>query len=280
MKKILVPTDFSPNANKALDYAIQIAKRNQADIYLVHASNLLESSFPGDSTMTTSYNEAVTKQAYESLELLRKSIEDTEDVLVNTQLYNGTVKETILFAAKEHQIDLIVMGTLGQAGIKEKIFGSKTASIIGKTKIPLLAIPLEYDWSLPVKFLLAIHKFEEKLNLLNPVFDLAIVFGAHVQVGVFTDEDEAVAVDYMANAREVHQMEERLADRFRNISIQATHLSGHRFGDTLNEYIREQQIDLLAMITHERSFPANLFDRSLTKRMSYHSKVPLLAIPS
>ena len=41
MKKILVPTDFSPNANKALDFAVQIAKQAQAEIILVHACNLV-----------------------------------------------------------------------------------------------------------------------------------------------------------------------------------------------------------------------------------------------
>lgn len=280
MKKILVPTDFSPNASRAIDYAVQVAKLNQASIYIIHACDLLDTTFKDRLDLKEEYNKTITDEAFSKLEILRQSIEDTEQVLVNTQLYNGPVTDTILLAAKEHAVDLVIMGTLGHSGLKEKIFGSKTAAVIGKTEIPLLAIPLEYDWSMPAKFLLAINHFDEATDLVSPVFELAEVFGAEVEVAVFTDEDTAVAVDYLQNAREVNRFEENLKRKYSQVKINPEHLSGHHLQSTLNDYIHDKEIDLLAMITHKRSLVKSIFNRSMTKRMAYHAKVPVLAIPA
>ena len=279
MKKILVPTDFSPNASRAIDYAVQIAKLNQASIYIIHACDQLDITFKDRLELKEEYNKTISDKAFNNLEILRRSIEDTEQVLVNTQLYNGPVTDTILLAAKEHEVDLVIMGTLGHSGIKEKIFGSKTAAVIGRTIKPVLAIPLEYDWSIPNKFLLAVNHFDEAAGLVSPVFDLAGIFGAEVEVAVFTDEDIAVAVDYLQDAREVNRFEEILKRKYTLVKINPEHLSGHRLQDTLNDYIHDKQIDLLAMITHRRGLVKSIFNHSMTKRMAYHAKVPVLAIP-
>jgi len=159
MKKILVPTDFSPNANRAIDYAVQIAKLNQATIYIIHALDHLFPVNEGNLLSKEDYNRKITEEAFTSLEILRQSIEETEQVLVNVQLYNGSVTDTIVVAAEEHHADLVIMGTLGITGLKDRIFGSQTAAVISNTTVPVLAIPLEYDWSVPAKCLLAINRF-------------------------------------------------------------------------------------------------------------------------
>ena len=279
MKKILVPTDFSLNADRAIDYAVQIAKLNEATIYLIHACNHLDTLYMESAIPEREYNKAITDAAFDKLEILRRSIEETEQVLVNIQLYSGPINDTILVAAEEHNVDLIIMGTLGISGIKDKIFGSRTASVISKSIVPVLAIPLEYDWSPPAKLLLAINRFDEVSDLLNPVFDMATIFNAEVNITVFTDEDNAAASDYLEDAKEVKLAEEKLRRKFSKLVIKAEHLSGRYFEDSINEHISKNKIDLLAMTTHKRSFIGSIFNRSITRKMSYHSKVPILAIP-
>jgi len=279
MKKILVPTDFSPNANRAIDYAVQIAKLNQATIYIIHALDHLFPVNEGNLLSKEDYNRKITEDAFTSLEILRQSIEDTEQVLVNVQLYNGSVTDTIVVAAEEHHADLVIMGTLGITGLKDRIFGSQTAAVIRNTTVPVLAIPLEYDWSVPSKCLLAINRFDEVSGILSPVFDFAKVFSAEVRVAVFTDEDHAAAAEFMANAKEIVFAEEKLKKQYKDLVIVAEHLSGRHFEETINEYIGTNHIDLLAMTTHKRTLIGGIFNRSLTRRMSYHAKVPILAIP-
>jgi nucleotide-binding universal stress UspA family protein len=279
MNKILVPTDFSPNALRAIDYAVQIAKINQATIYVIHACDHLFQPDLENILSKEEYNTKQTDEAFNQLELIRRSIEETENVLVNIQLYSGTITDTIVIAAEEHQADLIIMGTLGISGVNDFIFGSKTAAVIKNTSIPVITIPVEYDWKPPSKFLLAINQFDEVADALFPALDLAGVFHAEVRLIVFTDEDKAGAAEFVANAKEIKFAEEKLKKNYDGIVIKAEHLSGRHFEDSINDYIGTNQVDLLVMMTHKRSFIRSIFNRSMTRKMSYHSKVPILAIP-
>jgi nucleotide-binding universal stress UspA family protein len=61
-------------------------------------------------------------------------------------------------------------------------------------------------------------------------------------------------------------------------NVEALHIEGTDFSKTMQEFITEQDVDMLVMITHKRSFLENLFASSMTKKMSYHTKVPLLSL--
>jgi len=199
---------------------------------------------------------------------------------VNIQLYSGTVLDTILVAAQEHKADLIIMGTLGISGLHDRLFGSKTAALISESKIPVLAIPLEYDWSQPGKFLIAIKDVDEALPLLDPAFELASLFNAEVHVTLFTDKDDGGAMDYISDDRLITRAETKLKGQHQQIRIKKEHLLGGDFEESINEYIAQNSIDLLAMVTHKRSLLGRLFHQSITRKMSYHTRVPVLAIPA
>ena len=280
MKKILVPTDFSASANKALNFAVQIARQAKAEIYLIHACDLIETIFKDKQTMYEEHNQAIKDKANESLSLLKKSIEDTEKLSVHIKLYNGKITDTILQASEEHYADLVIMGTLGEAGLQEKIFGSITAGIIGKTNIPVMAVPLLSEWDSPKKILLMVNNSEEQPDMAKSVFELAELFNATVHVAIFTDVDSAEAIDYLKDKRGVNSYEEKLKIKYKNTDIKSVHLDGHRFQETIDEYILEQPIDIVAMISHKRTFLESIFNRSMTKKMSYHTRIPLLAIPA
>ncbi len=278
MKKILVPTDFSPNAARAIDYAVRIAKINQATVYVIHICDHLY-PFSMESMSKEEHNQKITDSAFENLELIKKSIEETEKVTVTTQLYSGTVTDSIPIAAQEHHADLIIMGTLGITGIRDIIFGTNTAEVINNTTVPVLAIPLEYDWSTPFKLLLAINRFNEVTDILDPAFDIARIFNAEVRLAVFTDEDDSEAYEFVVDAREIKFAEEKLRKKHPGLMINTEHLSGRHFEETINEYIATNKFDILSMTTHKRTLLGSIFNRSLTRKMSYHSKVPILSIP-
>jgi nucleotide-binding universal stress UspA family protein len=281
MKKILVPTDFSPNASKALDFAVQIAKHTKAKILLVHACDLLELTFKDNLALKKEFNRKIIMEARGKLSLFKKSIEDTEKVTVQTKLYKGFIADTILHATKENKADIIIMGTLGSAGAKEKILGSKTAGVIGKTSVPVLAVPLLSEWDVPKNILLAINNFKEGTpDLVGIVFELAQLFNAEVHIVKFTDADTAHAIDYLSDERGGNAYVKKMQLMFKKVNIKFIHLDGHKFEKTIEKYITGNSIDIVAMITHKRTLLKSIFNRSLTKKMSYHTSIPLLAIPA
>ena len=174
------------------------------------------------------------------------------------------------------------MGTLGESGLSEKLWGSKTAAVIGKTKIPVMVVPYDYEWKAPKNILLASNHFEKEPALLDGLFEMALKLNANVQVAVITDDDFDHADVVLEHSRQTPEYEKFLKTKYNADSLTATHLSGKGFEETLQKYIHEKDIDIVAMITYQnkRSFWDRLFHPSETKRMSYHTKIPLLAIPA
>ena len=279
MKRILVPTDFSTCANNAVDFAVQSAKILPLEITLVNAFELSGDTYADYMGVNKEFNQSQLHEVNNKLAALKNSIEEKEKVVVDTCVFAGAVKMGILQVTSERDIDLIVMGTAGANGLKEKLWGSKTADIIGKSQVPVMAIPLQYTWKKPQRILLATNHFEKDATLLDFIFELADLFQAQVQVAVFTNEVDDGAITFMEHARKIPEYEAMLREQYKKEMIIIAHLFGDHFEETLQEYIRQNEIDILTLITHKRSFPDKIFHPGITKKMSYHTKIPLLAIP-
>ena len=143
-----------------------------------------------------------------------------------------------------------------------------------------MAVPLLSEWDTPKKILLMVNNSEDQPEMVKSVFELAELFNATVYVAIFTDVDSAVAVNYLKDKWGVISYEEKLKTKYPNADIKSVHVDGHRFQETIEEYVLEQRIDFVAMITHKRTFLKSIFNRSMTKKMSYHTRIPLLAIPA
>jgi nucleotide-binding universal stress UspA family protein len=280
MKRILVPTDFSACADNAINFAIQAAKFLPSKILLVHAFELNGDVYTDYMGVNKAYNQSQLREATEKLGQLKMSVENKEAVALDTMVFTGGVKESILHFENEKDIELVVMGTSGASGFMQKIWGSKTAAVIGKTTVPVIAVPLEYQWKKPEKILLATNHFETDLEMLDIIFELAESFKAKVQIVVFTNEASDTALTYLEHARKIPYYKEWLKEKYKDESIVIIHLFGINFEHALENFISQNEIDLLAMVTYKRSFADKIFHPGITKRMSYHTKIPLLAIPA
>ena len=279
MKQILVPTDFSKAAENAIDFAVQSAKILPAEITILHSFEVNDSAYADYVGVNREFNRSMISDANEKLDAVKKRIENTDGIVVNTFVSTHTLIDTITNFGKENKVDLVVMGTLGASGLKEKLWGSRTSAIIGKTTVPVMVIPNEYKWNKPEKMLLATNHFEEKPNILNFVFELAGLYMSSVQVAVFTDEDDDKTQVFMDNQKKIADYETFLKKNYKEDTLSSAHLSGEKFDETLQSFIKENAVDILVMVTYQNSFWSRLFNPSKTKRMSYHTTIPLLAIP-
>ena len=116
--------------------------------------------------------------------------------------------------------------------------------------------------------------------MLDFIFELADWYKAQVHVAVFTDEDDDGAVTFLEHTRKISEYEKMLKERYSEVTLIVAHLYGKAFEETLQDYIRQNEMDMLAMVTYKRSFTDRVFHPSMTKRMAYHTKIPLLAIPA
>lgn len=279
MKQILVPTDFSECADKAIDFAVQSAKIVPIEIILLHSFEVKDNMYSDYMGVNREFNVSMLNDAKEKLAQLKKNIEETDGVVVDTFISTNSLYDAITRSVKEKKIDMVVMGTLGASGIKEKLWGSRTAAIIGRSDIPVMVIPIEYEWKKPQKILLATNRFEKEPAILDYLFELAGLYMSRVQVAVFTDEDDDKAITFLDHEHKISEYEEYLTDMYNEETLTSAHLTGEDFETTLQNFIRENDIDILVMVTYQNIFWSRIFNPSKTKRMSYHTNIPLLAIP-
>lgn len=275
----MVPTDFSPNANKALDFAVEIASGARASIILVYVNDLLDTPFREKTVLENKYGLPGEEAAEMELEMICKNIRESMRLDVTYQVFGGTVTSAILDAAKENNASLVVMGTLGNTGFKEKLVGSITAAIISKSDIPVMAVPILSEWQIPKNIMMAVNHFDERPANTEMVFKIARLFNSKVTVAVFTDEDDAEAADYLENTRGIISYGQELESIYKDIKVDAVRLYGHKFQESIDEFIAANQVDMLVMFTHKRNFIESVFNKSVSSKMSYHTNIPLITIP-
>ena len=263
MQKILVPNDFSDNAMKAALYAAEIAKKNGATVFLLHAIEPVADSIRQPFPLHEKYLEEIANRRMKELDATRTAVANTyPELKIEAELAKGTVTTSILDFAESNQIDLIVMGTKGATDLKEIFMGSVAAGTIGRTIVHVLAIPNEYAMEEPDAILFATNHFEENKYLLNKIVDVAKLFSTTIHVAVFVDTDNAEASEYIHNTRQLNHYMAFLMKTFPDLS---------------ND---KNEVDIIAMITYPKSFWERLMKKSVTKKMAFHSKIPVLAIPA
>ena len=280
MKHILVPTDFSETADNAIEFALNSAKILPAKVTLLHTFEVNNNMYIDYMGVNKEFTNTMLNDATFKLnELKKKILADYEievDILVSTDSLQNSISKT----AENKKIDLIVMGTLGASGLKSKLWGSRTASLIGRTDIPVMAIPSDYKWEKPQRILLTTNKFEKEPVILNYLFELSDLYLASVQTAVFTDKEDVEEELFIDNKNNMIEYEEFLRKTYNEDTIHSAHIYGDEFEETLQNFITDNEIDIIVMITYQNSFLKRIFNPSATKQMSFHTNIPLLAIPS
>jgi nucleotide-binding universal stress UspA family protein len=152
LAKMLVPTDFSEDSEQAARYAVELAKRFQAEIHCVHVVDI-----PADLLSTSAYYMTGPSEAFldQIREESKKNLEtfaekNLEGVQVRTAFLEGSPFVEILRYARDQQIDLVVIATHGRTGLRHVLFGSVAEKVVRKAPCPVLVVKREErDFVLP-----------------------------------------------------------------------------------------------------------------------------------
>lgn len=281
MKNILVPTDFSNNSMKAIIYSAEIAKRTGAVIHLLHVIEPVIDRIHQPYPLLERLHKEITTARLQELNTLKNTLSDGyPNLIFEAELTNGSIPKAILDFAEKLQPDIIIMGTKGASGLKEVFWGSVTGATIGLTTIPVLAVPLGYLMEKPDAIVFATTRFEENKQLLDKVVEFARIFNAPVHTVVFVDTDTGTPVDYIHNHKQMTHYLDFLKQTYPGISFTTELLDGKKFEETIEVYNNKKGVDIIVMITYPKSFWKKLLKKSVTKKMSFHSKIPVLAVPA
>ena len=269
ISKIIVPTDFSEPASKALAYAIGLAQKTKASLHILHVNQvaMVDATMPAETYQVfVNEIESATSEAFNEIEQTMLKAADLEYTFKSTY---GYVSEEICDYALQQEADLIIMGTTGASGVAEILVGSNAASTVAKSPVPV--IPKQLGFTDYTRIVYATDYNEPEFPALMRLIFFAELFDCRLDViHVKSDADR-----YFNAANNFFKKNKE------KISYPNIHYIELEKGDvvqTINHYVDENKADLLVMAKHNRNFFDRLFHSSLSKKMAYHTKIPLLVL--
>jgi universal stress protein A len=137
LKSILVPIDFSKISQKALEYAVPLAKQFEAKITLLHA--IEPRPYPIDLTYISMGEDFPIKPLEEELNALAKRTIEPR-LLKEVIVKMGTAFEVISNVAWDCEADLIVITTHGNTGLKHVFMGSTAERVVRHAPCPVFVV--------------------------------------------------------------------------------------------------------------------------------------------
>lgn len=143
LEKILVTTDFSKFSEPAMTYACAIAARFNSELHLLHVCPDAAMLIPEAGGLGAAGIVDQAKACEESAQVQLKDLppdgwENEQDVVRATRVGSPFVE--IIQYAKEHDIDLIVIGTHGRSGLMHLLMGSVAENVVRKAPCPVLTV--------------------------------------------------------------------------------------------------------------------------------------------
>lgn len=279
MKRILVPTDFSPTAERALRFALDFAERSSGTVILYHVHKPVTNEFVGTVDDRDMYNRQTEVNLVKKMQRLKKKVtEDNHVVPVSAVLGHSPVIDNILGFAEANQVDMIIMGTQGATGIRKTIIGTVAAKIAEQADIPVLLIPGKYDWKDPTHLVFASNYSLADREALTILLSIAKLFKSRVtvlhlrNVYLSTAEKEKVQADFDAYAFALQR-------DFTEHKIKFSLLDTDSVIETMENLDKKMPYDIITMVRRKKGFYEKFFIGSFTKNMAYITKQPLLIIP-
>ena len=270
MKRIVVPTDFSPNAQRALHYAIVVANALNAAIHIVHTINT-----KGTGGRYLTVDDLIHNEREEKMQDLIHSIKKllAQGVLLSSSIEHDSTVDGILNAVATKRGDIVIMGTQGASGLKRWILGSTTVEFLKRSTVPVLVVPAEYE-AMDIRHIaLAIDESEvSKLSLLEPAILLAKKFDASISL-VHVAHEENVGSETVGTYLKEHMDKVEMPYTLHR-------LHGNSVSKILEDFSERENVDILCLLnqSERRSWWGNLLHDSVTNELAYGSKKPLLVI--
>jgi nucleotide-binding universal stress UspA family protein len=284
IKKILVPIDFSHFSLNAAKYAVNVAKQKKAELTLVHAYfnpvvNPLyyDNAYAFPSNVADALQE-IEANARDGMKELREKLDkyikeqEIEDVTVTDRLVGGIAEDAILDLAEKGQYDLIVVGAKGKA-MSGQWYGSVTAKVMEKAKIPVLAVPeMSIYKDTTFKRIMYATDFDKSDGVaIRKLLNIARPLDVHIHVVHIDTTKENPFLNY-----DLKHFKEKFVGSTDELGMDFDMIQSKDLMEGMEKYIKEKSIDIISLTTHKRNLITALFRPSVAKELLFQIKVPLL----
>ncbi|MBL0102117.1 MAG: universal stress protein [Saprospiraceae bacterium] len=269
--KVLIPTDFSVQADFSYLMTRKLEEHLSVDIHFLHVMDVPDTVTVDDlgevqtcGEIDINFIKDQKKIAENKLQQLRAQYGEH----ISIHLILGKVTDSILNFAESNHYDLIVMGTKGAWGLKEKLSSSQAQMIARRSQIPVMSLMCDRS-DLIIKDVLFVHDFKEGDNTSVPLMHkFSRYFDAvYHQLYIYSDvmslrqDDMIIAMDKYASEHGIGQ--------HKNHFIKADNVE-----EGVNAFIKTQDVDLVFVGTHGKG---GIFHKSAAESLIKHLFKPIIS---
>lgn len=258
MKTVIIPIDFSETSLNAARYAAEmLSTKDDASIILYnlyHHDNEYENS----------------REYLESLknELLQKGDKTIECVVEK----GHDLIDSLERLSYQKSATLIVMGITGKTPLKETLVGSNTLKIAQKDVCPVLIVPAQAIFNGINNVALASDfKDVEEITPVSYIKAVLEFFKPNLHIVNVNSEIHVALNDELKSERAW------LADQFIDYNPEFYFITTFDFEETIEQFVQDKNIDIVINVPRNHTFLESVFKHSATKRLAFHSSVPILA---
>ena len=278
MKNILLPTDFSENAENAIKYAVQLYKDEKCNFILlntytpiIYQVEHLQASSPQLQVLEI-VKETSNRKLNESIQAIETEFNNPNHSFTQISAFN-TLTAEIDELFEGNVMDLIVMGTKGASGLKEVLFGSNTVHVLKNTKCPVIAIPSGFSFETPHEILFPTdYEIDYQKKHVQSILEISTMYNARVNIlHVLYGSDLSETQDHNRK---------KLENYFKETASLFHHVKNENITEAITKFQLKARINLLVMINNKHSFFENLFFKSTINQIGFHLNTPFMVIPS
>jgi nucleotide-binding universal stress UspA family protein len=275
MNKIIVPVDFSETSENAARFAAHLSKNiPEAELILYNVFDTLEAGSDGSPLQSDDEGrKSIMEFALDSVKKQLAAITDATISILAEE--DNHFVDSLDRYVRRNGVHLIVMGITGATRLGQVFMGSNTLKLISRKTVPVIIVPPDAQFK-DAKNIMLISDFKDVeraiplaelkalLNLFKPTLQIVNVDSEH-----YIELTDA----YKAERAKMDNMLKEFNPEYSFIRM-------FDFMDSINQVAADRNIDMIITFPKTHSFLSNVFKTSHTKKLAYHSHVPIVAIHS
>jgi nucleotide-binding universal stress UspA family protein len=273
MKTIIVPTDFSPIATNAMNFAAEMAVNINASLMLLHVYQVPVSMTDVPVVLVSA--DELKKESEAKLQEIKNALAHITSgkIKVYTEARMGDVSDELEDVCKHIKPFAVIMGTRGTSGVERVLFGSTTLTAIRHLTWPVIVVPPGKEYGTGIKKIGFACDFDKVVEStpIRFIKNMVKEFGAELHV---------LNVDYEGRHFKPETPEESL---MLNTLLEGLNPSYHfienaDIEDGINNFVERNNVDLLITIPKKHKLLDSLFKHSSTKELVTRSHVPVMCV--
>jgi nucleotide-binding universal stress UspA family protein len=269
--KILIPTDFSVQAEFAYQLVSKMSENLSAEIHFLHVMNAPDTVAMDAAGNIDTCGDIDINYLLKQKDIAERQLQQLRNLYgssISCHFVVGKLTDQIINFAEANHFDLIAMGTKGAWGLDEIFSGSETQLVARRSKVPVLSLMCDRS-DLRIQNILLVHNFNQPAKENMPFM--------HKLIGAFNTKIHLLQIKACKTAAEKSELETNMKTfaTLNNISNFACHVindtdveRGVAHFDQLN------QMDIVCIGTHGRG---GLFHHSATEKLINHLFKPIIS---